>query len=96
MKSRTLDPNAHGYERPLDKKRGLFEKKKGFSGRNLDFWAQKRRPLLNGNHALATTGCAKKKVLFSQMNISLLANFGCFFGGGENRFLARFPLFGKK
>ena len=30
MKSRTLDPNAHGYERPLDKKRGLFEKKKDF------------------------------------------------------------------
>ena len=38
--------------------------------------------LLDRSHVPATTGqsCQKKKVPFSQMNISLLANFGLFFG----------------
>ena len=46
------------------------------------FWPQKKRTLFNSDHVLATTGqsCQKKKVPFSQMNISLLANFGIFFG----------------
>ena len=53
-----------------------------FSDRNPDSWAQNKHPLLNGNHVLATTGqsCAKEKVPFSQINISLLADFGCYFG----------------
>ena len=46
------------------------------------FWGPKKRALFNRNHVPATTGqsCQKKKVPFSQMNISLLANFGSFFG----------------
>ena len=69
----------------------------------MDFWAKirifgpkKKGSLLNRNHVLATTGqsCAKKKVPFSQINISLLAVFGCFFGKKmdfrpKNRFLAK-------
>ena len=37
--------------------------------------------LLSSNHVLATTGksCANKKVPYSKINISLLANFGSFF-----------------
>ena len=46
------------------------------------FGAKKKRSLLDSNHVLATTGqsCAKEKVPFSQINISLLAVFGCYFG----------------
>ena len=46
------------------------------------FGAKKKHPLLDSNHVLATTGqsCAKEKVAFSQINISLLADFGCYFG----------------
>ena len=46
------------------------------------FGAKKKHPLLSSNHVLATTGqsCAKEKVPFSQINISLLADFGCYFG----------------
>merc|ERR1712051_1026085 len=56
--------------------------KNGVSGQNADFWGQKKKPLFNRSHVPATTGqsCQKKKVPFSQMNISLLANFGIFFG----------------
>ena len=45
------------------------------------FGPKKKRSLLNQNHVLATTwqSCTKKKVPFSQINISLLAVFGCFF-----------------
>ena len=69
-----------------------------------DFWAEiqifgakKKHTLLNSNHVLATTGqsCAKEKVPFSQINISLLADFGCYFGRKKNGFFARFPLFCK-
>ena len=44
--------------------------------------AKKKCSLLSSNHVLATTGqsCAKEKVPFSQINISLLADFGCYFG----------------
>ena len=50
----------------------------------------KKHTLLNSNHVLATTGksCSKKKVAFSQINISLLRNFGWFFGLK--------PIFGQK
>ena len=53
-----------------------------FSGRNSNFWGQKKNSLLNRNHVLARTGqsCAKEKVPFSQINISLLVDFGCYFG----------------
>jgi len=63
-------------------KNGVPYEKKGFLGRNPDFWGQKKHTLFNRNHVPATTGqsCQKKKVPVSQMNISLLANFGIFFG----------------
>ena len=59
------------------------------------FGAKKKNSLLDPNHVLATTGqsCTKEKVPFSQINISLLADFGCYFG--KNGFSARFPHFGK-
>ena len=59
------------------------------------FGAKKKNSLLDSNHVLATTGqsCAKEKVPFSQIDISLLADFGCFFG--KNGFSARFLLFDK-
>ena len=46
------------------------------------FLAPKKNSLLEAHHVLATTGksCANKKVTFSQRNIGLLADFGCFFG----------------
>ena len=45
------------------------------------FGAKKKCSLLSSNHVLATTwqSCAKEKVPFSQINFSLLADFGCFF-----------------
>ena len=59
-------------------------------------WYGKKRPFLGSHHVLAMTGkkCANKKVPFSQMNISLLANFGCFFVG-KSGFLAKKTLFGQ-
>ena len=62
----------------------------GFLDLKPRFWAQKKESLLNSNHVLATTGksCSKKKVAFSQINISLLRNFGWFFGLK--------PIFGQK
>ena len=49
--------------------------------------------VLNDNHVLAATGqsCAKEKVPFSQMNISLLADFGCYFG--KKRIFSPFSTF---
>ena len=48
------------------------------------FWPQK---LLHFDHVLATAekSCANKEIHFSQINISLLANFECFLE--ENAFL---------
>ena len=42
----------------------------------------KKHPLLVGRHVLATKGqyCANKKVFFPQINMSLLVDFGCFYG----------------
>ena len=59
------------------------------------FGAKKKCTLLSSNHVLATTrqSCAKEKVPFSQINISLLADFGVFLE--KNGFSACFPLFGK-
>ena len=70
-------------------------KKTDFRAEFRIFGAKKKCTLLNRNHVLATTGqsCAKEKVPFSQINISLLADFECFFG--KNGFSARFLLFGK-
>ena len=56
------------------RKKWIFRSKSGFLG-------PKKKSLFNRNHVLATTGqsCQKKKIPFSPMNISLLANFGsCF------------------
>ena len=86
-----IDRLAEGYKRVIDEIKGPTAKR-GFSGRSPIFWAQKKRSLLDRNHVLAMTGqsCAKKKVPVSQINISLLANFGRFFGKAdfrpENRF----------
>ena len=63
-------------------KTGFHMKKTDFRAEIRIFWVKKKHPLLSSNHVLATTGqnCAKEKVPFSQINISLLADFGCFFG----------------
>ena len=50
--------------------------KNGFLIRKPSFPAQKKHSAHYSNHVLATTGqsCANKKVLFSQIDISLFAN----------------------
>ena len=60
---------------------GVVWQKSDFLAKNRDFGPKKKRSPLQPNHVLATTGksCSKKKVAFSQINISLLRNFGCFF-----------------
>ena len=52
----------------------------GSFGRKPRFGA-KKNSLLDSNYVLAMTGksCAKKKIPFSQINISLVANLGLFF-----------------
>ena len=68
---------SEGNKRADDQNWGHMAKI-GFFGQKPRFWAQKKRSLLDSNHVLATTGnsCSKKKVAFSQINISLLGNFG--------------------
>jgi hypothetical protein len=63
-------------------KNGVPYEKTDFRAENRIFGAKKKPSLFNRSHVPATTGqsCQKKKVPFSQMNISLLANFGLFFG----------------
>ena len=75
-----MDRLSGGYKRARDKIWGHMAKN-GFSGREPSFLAQKKHPLLNSYHVQATTrkSCAIKKLPFSQINISLLANCGCFF-----------------
>merc|ERR1712004_850157 len=72
---------SEGYKRDVDKI-GVVWQISDFSARNRDFGPKKKRSPLNCNHVLATTrkSCSKKKVTFSQINISLIRNFGCFFG----------------
>ena len=55
---------------------GSYSKKTNrFLGRNPNFWAPKNGSLLDRNHVPAMTGsCAKKKVPFSQKDISLSAD----------------------
>ena len=57
---------------------GVVWQKSDFLAKNWNFGPKKEVPLLYSNHVLATTGksCSKKKVAFSQINISLLRNFG--------------------
>ena len=57
---------------------GVVGQKSDFSAQNRDFGPKKKRTLLGINHVLATPGksCSKKKVAFSQINISLLRSFG--------------------
>ena len=71
---------SEGYTRAIDQKWGHMAKI-GFLGQKPGFRAQKYS-LLYSNHVLTTTGksCAKIKEPFSKIDISLLANFGCFFG----------------
>ena len=86
----TVSPRA--TNRPMTKS-GVLQQKTDFLAQILIF--KKKDPLLNGHHVLAMTNqsCAKKIVPFSQINISILAEFGCFFG--KNGFSAHFLLFGK-
>ena len=57
-----------------------FIAKNGFFGSKSEFSVPIKHPLFSSNHVLATTekSCANKKVPFSQINISVLANFGWF------------------
>ena len=74
----TVSPRATNG--PLTKVGGRMAKIR-FLGRKLIFRAKKKHSPLNSNHVLATTGqsCEKKKVPFSQINISLLQILGVFF-----------------
>ena len=75
-----MDRLSEGYKQAIDQIRGPIAK--------TDFWAKirvfglKKHPLHNSNPVLVTTvkSCANEKVPFSQINISILANFGCFLG----------------
>ena len=71
---------SKGYKQSVDQNWGRVVKI-GFFGQKLRFRAQKKHTLLSPNHVPATTGkiCPQKKVASSQINISLLRNFGCFF-----------------
>ena len=98
-KSRRIDPkvsNQPTYQglRAIDNIRGPVAKNR-FSGRNQNFWAQKEHSLLGRNHVLATNGqsYAKKEVPFSQISISLLADFGCFLEKKKNRIFSLFSAF---
>ena len=57
-------------------------KKTDFRAEIRIFGAKKKSSLLDPNHVPAMTGqsCAKEKVPFSQINNSLLADVGCYFG----------------
>ena len=56
--------------------------KSDFLAKNRNFGPKKRHTLFSPNYVLAMTGksCAKKKVPFSKIDISLQTNFGCFLG----------------
>ena len=65
-----------GHQRKL----GAYGKNRIF-GQKPRFRAQKKHTLHAGHHIKATTGknCAKEKVPFSKINISLFSNFWVFF-----------------
>ena len=75
--SRKIVPKV-GNERSLQGLQTGRWPKLGSCGKNWIFWPKtkilcpKKKPLLNRHHVLATTGksCSKKKVAFSQINIS--------------------------
>ena len=73
IRSLEMDRLSEGYKRAIDKIWGPTAKNR--------FSALKKDSLLNGHHVLATTGqsYANEIVPFSQINISRLADFGCFF-----------------
>ena len=72
---------SKGYKRAVDQNWGHIANI-GFFGPKLGFQAQKKCSLLDYNHVLATIGKSrsKKKVAFSQININLARDFGCFLG----------------
>ena len=74
---REMSRLSEGYSQALDQNWGHVAKI-GFFGQKPRFRAQKKHPLLGTNHVLAKTvrSYSKKKVAFSQINISLLRNFG--------------------
>ena len=86
-----IDCLAKGYKRAIDELRGPLAKMDSWS--KIRIYGPKKRALLAEDHVLATTGqsCAIKKVPFSQINISLLADFGCYFG--KNRIFGPFSAF---
>ena len=89
---------SEGYKRDIDQKWGSIANI-GFFARKPRFRAPKKHPLLDSNHVLGTTGksCANKKVLFSQIDISLsFTKFRVFFRKRKNEFLAKITLFGNK
>ena len=79
------EPSLRGLQTGLWQNLGSYGKKRIFRPRT-----EKKHLFLNSNHVLATTGksCAEK-VPLSQIDISLFANFGCFFGDKKNGFLAK-------
>ena len=92
-----IDRLAEGYKRTIDEIWGPIEKKNDFFGKNPNFGAKKEHTHLSPNHVLAMTkqSSTKKKVPFPQINVSLLADFECFFCVEKNGFSAHFPLSSK-
>ena len=95
-RSRKIDPKvqnrstgclAEGYKQAIDEPRGPIEKKR-ISEAKYKVLGPKKRSFLDGHHVLATTGqsSAKKKVPFSQINISLFSGFGVFVWGKKRIF----------
>ena len=74
-----MDRLSEGFKQAIDKILGPTAKN-GFLSR-IRVFRPKKRSLLGSNYVLATTGksCANKKVPFSQINMSLLADLWCFF-----------------
>ena len=76
---------SESYKRAVDQNWGGVAKI-GFFGQKPRFRAQKKHTLHAGHHIKATTGksCAKEKVPFSKINISLLAKEPEIFWGDPN------------
>ena len=76
---------SEGYKQAVDQNWGHMTKI-GFLGKKKrNFWQIKNTRFLSRDTMFRKKLC-KEKVPFSKTNISLLANFGCFFGGEKRIF----------
>ena len=89
VKKLEMDRLSEGYKRAIDNVWGPI--KRIFGSKSEFLGPPKKITSYSGHHVLAMTGksCANKKVPFSQININILANFGCFFGEKKTIFLPK-------